>query len=133
MSFGIFSCYLSRAYTAMEKANNTHLYVVHIQPLRRVLPVPLRHSCYLRAHTAAQLQLLHRGLFLLPFYLRGWNMRVDTRSKGRPGPSKVLPAAPLYINKNKVSPTAGVRYRRHWGRMRWHSQYWGYMWWHSRY
>ena len=33
MSFGIFTCCLSRAYTAMEKSNNTRLYAVHVQPL----------------------------------------------------------------------------------------------------
>ena len=31
--FGIFTCCLSRAYTAMEKANNARLYAVHVQPL----------------------------------------------------------------------------------------------------
>ena len=34
MSFGIFTCCLSRAYTVMEKSNNTRLYAVHVQPLR---------------------------------------------------------------------------------------------------
>ena len=33
MSFGIFTCCLSRAYMAMEKSNNTRLYAVHVQPL----------------------------------------------------------------------------------------------------
>ena len=33
MSFGIFTCCLSRPYTAMEKSSNTRLYAVHVQPL----------------------------------------------------------------------------------------------------
>ena len=37
MSFGIFTCCFSRAYTAMEKSNNTHLYAVHVQPLTSLL------------------------------------------------------------------------------------------------
>ena len=32
MSLGIFTCCLSRAYTAMEKSNNARLYAVHVQP-----------------------------------------------------------------------------------------------------
>ena len=31
MSFGIFTCCLSRAYTVMEKSNNTHLYVTKLK------------------------------------------------------------------------------------------------------
>ena len=34
-SFGMFTCCFSRAYLAMEKANNGHLYAVHVQPLTR--------------------------------------------------------------------------------------------------
>ena len=33
MSFVMFTCCFSRAYTAMEKANNMRLYSVHVQPL----------------------------------------------------------------------------------------------------
>ena len=33
MSFGMFTCCFSRAYTAMEKASNACLYAVHVQPL----------------------------------------------------------------------------------------------------
>ena len=37
MSFEILTCCLSRAYTAMQKANNTRLYAVHVQPLHAPL------------------------------------------------------------------------------------------------
>ena len=37
MSFEIFTCCLSRAYTAMKKANKTRLYAVHVQPLHEAL------------------------------------------------------------------------------------------------
>ena len=35
MSFGMFTCCFSRAYTAIEKPNNALLYAVHVQPLGR--------------------------------------------------------------------------------------------------
>ena len=35
VSFGMFTCCFSRAYTEMEKANNARLYAVHVQPLHR--------------------------------------------------------------------------------------------------
>ena len=47
MSFEILTCCLSGAYTAMEKANNTRLYAIHVPPIPPPPPPAKANGCIL--------------------------------------------------------------------------------------